>query len=102
MQGTLLATATPGTVNVNLARVPHLLMSTALQSALHVVSQSCGRSAEVATCLLKLRTHKMAKPKASAALFDQLDKAIKGGEGDDIVGKMKVTTHTLLASTACQ
>ncbi|KAK9827970.1 hypothetical protein WJX81_003031 [Elliptochloris bilobata] len=31
----------------------------------------------------------MAKPKQSAALFDQLDKAIQGGEGDEVVGKMK-------------
>ncbi len=33
---------------------------------------------------------KMGKEKASAALFDQLQAAIEGGEGDDIVGKMKV------------
>ena len=32
----------------------------------------------------------MGKEKASAALFDQLQAAIEGGEGDDIVGKMKV------------
>jgi hypothetical protein len=32
----------------------------------------------------------MAKEKASAALFDQLQKAIESGEGDDIVGKLKV------------
>ncbi|BDA40697.1 g6529 [Coccomyxa elongata] len=31
----------------------------------------------------------MGKEKASAALFDQLQAAIEGGEGDDIVGKMK-------------
>ena len=37
----------------------------------------------------------MAKPKQSAALFDQLDKAIQGGEGDEVVGKMKVCTDTL-------
>ena len=33
----------------------------------------------------------MSKEKASAALFDQLQKAIESGEGDDIVGKLKVT-----------
>jgi hypothetical protein len=32
----------------------------------------------------------MGKDKASAALFDQLQKAIESGEGEDIVGKMKV------------
>ena len=38
----------------------------------------------------------MAKPKQSAALFDQLDKAIQGGEGDEVVGKMKVCAETLI------
>ncbi len=32
----------------------------------------------------------MAKPKQAAALFEQLDKAIQGGEGDELAGKMKV------------
>ncbi len=32
----------------------------------------------------------MGKEKASAALFDQLQAAIEGGEGEEIVGKMKV------------
>ena len=32
----------------------------------------------------------MAKEKASAALFDQLQTAIEGGEGEEIVGKVKV------------
>ncbi|CAL5225513.1 g8343 [Coccomyxa viridis] len=33
----------------------------------------------------------MAKEKASAALFDQLQTAIEGGEGEEIVGKVKGT-----------
>ena len=32
----------------------------------------------------------MAKEKASASLFDQLSKAVESGEGDEIVGKLKV------------
>lgn len=32
----------------------------------------------------------MAKEKASAALFDQLQTAIEGGEGEELVGKVKV------------
>ena len=32
----------------------------------------------------------MGKEKASAALFDQLQTAIEGGEGEEIVGKVKV------------
>ena len=37
---------------------------------------------------------RMAKEKASAALFDQLQKAIESGEGDEIVGKLKVHSFT--------
>ena len=33
----------------------------------------------------------MGKEKASAALFDQLQTAIEGGEGEEIVGKVKVS-----------
>ncbi|CAK0734671.1 hypothetical protein CVIRNUC_000465 [Coccomyxa viridis] len=33
----------------------------------------------------------MGKEKASAALFDQLQSAIEGGEGEEIVGKVKGT-----------
>ena len=32
----------------------------------------------------------MGKEKASAGLFDQLSKAVESGEGDEIVGKLKV------------
>lgn len=35
-------------------------------------------------------TFRMGKEKASAALFDQLQAAIEGGEGEEIVGKLKV------------
>lgn len=33
----------------------------------------------------------MGKEKASAALFDQLQTAIEGGEGEEIVGKVKAS-----------
>ena len=38
----------------------------------------------------------MAKEKASAGLFDQLSKAVESGEGDEIVGKLKVRMVSLI------
>ena len=45
----------------------------------------------------------MAKEKASAALFDQLQTAIEGGEGEEIVGKVKVIIDISIKPTPdCQ
>ena len=41
----------------------------------------------------------MAKEKASAALFDQLQTAIAGGEGEEIVGKVKVNQLSMIRHT---
>ena len=41
----------------------------------------------------------MAKEKASAALFDQLQTAIEGGEGEEIVGKVKVCSLSVIEPT---
>lgn len=49
-----------------------------------------------------VRCDTAATSKAAPALFDQLDKALKGGEGDDLVAKTKASvTGAWQSAAAC-